>query len=255
MRKIKQIVIALGVTSLLLGPVGMILPGAEMDAAFAKGGNDGGNGGGNGGNDGNGNGGGKSTKSANVGGEKAAKAPKATKVAKAEKAADAVEETVVAKNAHGLLASELKGLNAVHANPNALLHASPNSQVGRIAAYRDAALATINSAQGIDDAQAALDEFDATGSGRTIAEIEADLGRFDPTDADFDSVAYDELGAELSNAIEREADRVVLADALTAAQDAAATAGATEADALLAAAKGRTLSPEAVAYIRAQLNL
>ena len=51
-------------------------------------------------------------------------------------------KTTGSNNGNGALASELKGMNAVHANPNALKNADPNSQVGKIAAYQNAALAT-----------------------------------------------------------------------------------------------------------------
>ncbi len=41
-------------------------------------------------------------------------------------------------NGRGAIASELKGLNAAHANINGLMNANPNSQVGQIYAYQQA---------------------------------------------------------------------------------------------------------------------
>src|SRR5215472_16824016 len=52
-------------------------------------------------------------------------------------------------------ASDLGALNAAHASPQALAHANPNSRVGRIAAYKNAALAAKAADQAVTDAQAA----------------------------------------------------------------------------------------------------
>ena len=64
----------------------------------------------------------------------------------------------------GADASSLGALNAAHASDTALAHASPDSQVGQIAAYKEAALAakaaTADAAaadQAVADAQSALD--------------------------------------------------------------------------------------------------
>lgn len=81
------------------------------DQAFAGSGKSGDHGGGNG------KGGGKDKKTA----------------AAAEDEADVAEEKI--KKAK--LASKLGALNAYHASPNAFKNASPNSRVGRIAAYWD----------------------------------------------------------------------------------------------------------------------
>src|SRR5215475_5581127 len=54
-------------------------------------------------------------------------------------------------------ASELGALNAAHASPQALAHASPNSRVGKIAAYKNAALAAQPADQAVADAQSAVD--------------------------------------------------------------------------------------------------
>lgn len=237
MRSMKPILSVLGVTALLLGPIGLQIPSIGATEAFAGGGN------GNGNSGGNGNGGGKSN----------SKASTATSDTSAEVAP--AEGTRKVKKGHGLLASELKGLNAAHANPNALANASPNSQVGRLATYRNAAVAAAGAQDAIDGAIAALAEFDATNSGRSIADIEADIAALDPTAVDYDPAQLEILGAELSTAQTREADRIILADAVATAEESAGDAADTEAEALLAAANGRTLSPEAIAYLRELLNI
>jgi hypothetical protein len=65
---------------------------------------------------------------------------------------------------HGAEASSLGALNAAHASETALANASPNSRVGKIAAYKDAELAAKAAAadaaaadQAVADAQEALD--------------------------------------------------------------------------------------------------
>ena len=166
---------------------------------------------------------------------------------------------------HGL-ASELKGLNAVKANANALEHANPNSQVGRIAAYRDAALATAEVAGALADAEAVRDALPVPA--RTVAAIDADIVAIDaaiglldtasPTyDADLAALQADRvlIVDELDLTVAQNlaiADAQVLVDAAAANLDAAQ---GLEDDALLTASNGRTLSDEAIAYIRAVLGL
>ncbi len=146
------------------------------------------------------------------------------------------------------LASELKGLNAVKANPNALNHANPNSQVGRIAAYRDAATATINDQTALTDAQAALAALAVPGRG--VEAVAADIAALDPLAANY---------AEALAALQAERDAAqTYADAQAAVDLASnALAGAAEAEhaALLTASNGRELSDAAIAYIRSVLNL
>jgi len=77
------------------------------------------------------------------------------------------------KNNHGAIASALGALNAAHANENALLNASPNSRVGMIAAYRDAAVITneLSAVAALLAGELAL----LTPPPRLIADIEADI--------------------------------------------------------------------------------
>ena len=170
---------------------------------------------------------------------------------------------------NGVLASELKGLNAVKANPNALEHASPNSQVGRIATYRDAALATAGVATILADAQADLALLPVPD--RTVGEINDDIAAtdiaiaavllLDPADP-INIAALAALQADrtlLVGEVELTvAQNLAIADAQavvdTAADNLDAAQGL-EDDALLVASNGRTLSDEAIAYIRATLGL
>lgn len=247
MTRVKSVVSVLGLSALILGPLAPLVPFVGAESAYAKGGNGGGNGNGN-------------------GGASHASAGKAS----------------AGQASHGKLASELKGLNAVHASATALANASPNSQVGRIAAYRAAALAgqaanedlaaaqeDLASAQdALAGAEAALKELQDGYTGRTTAEVDAEIAGLDPAASDYQS-RLDALNAEKAAAAEFEAEQAArqaaVTDAQTAAADAetaaaaaevaAATAAATEEDALLDASNGRVLSPEAIEYVRTHLGL
>lgn len=277
MKLTRTIALMLGVSALVLGPFGASLPGIGADAAFAKNNGGGGNGGGKGG--GNAGGAGKSAdRAVGNGNAKAAKAATASgKVRSAN-----LDGTTAPKNGHGALASELKGLNAVHANANALANASPNSQVGRIALYRDAALETITAGEALADAetalsdaeaalsqkQAELDALNESHAGRSLAEIDAEIAGLDPAAVDFQS-HLDALDAErvaaadfesrqdgLEGAVaEATADLEAAGTAISDAETALADTEAAESDALLSAANGRVLSDTAVDYVRDQLGL
>lgn len=213
----------------LLGSVAIVAAVSMPDVAYAKSGND--NGGGKG------NGGGKSDK-AGGGNNKADKksggsAEKTTKVKKAKKAtAKAVvePEVVVKPKKKDILAelgvhpSELGALNAAHANPNALANASPNSRVGRIAAYRDSVLAGGELEGTLAEKVAALGELSAPS--RTSGDVQTELALA----AEETATAADEvtrLEADLAAAggtdAAIEAELGAARSALTAAQTAEST--------------------------------
>lgn len=240
---------ALALASLIAGPLPALVAPDSFDAACAKG-NGGGKGGGGGGGGGKGNG-----RSAGKG--------------KPEKAANAaVDDEGVTKNNHGLLASELKGLNAAHASATAFANAAPDSQIGRIAAYQEAALATDAAGEhltkAIEDlaaAEGALQALNDGYTGRTTEEIDADIAGLDPSAPDY-AEKLDALNAERAAAAEFEAEQDALEKAVADASDAVAdaetavdTAALAEADALNSASGGRILSPKALDYFRGLLDL
>jgi len=118
----------------LVGPKGPL----SYDQAFAGPGKSGDHGGGNG----NGNGGGKSKN-------------KASASADEEDEEDEDEDA----NAKGKLASKLGALNAYHASPNAFKNASPNSRVGKIAAYYEALKAADEDGEVTEEEQTGLDDL------------------------------------------------------------------------------------------------
>ncbi|MDP4032958.1 MAG: hypothetical protein Q8P60_08940 [Pseudorhodobacter sp.] len=180
------------------------------------------------------------------------------------------------------MASELKGLNAYHASAQAAANAAPNSQVGRIETYRVSAGAALVAAEtaataaaaaaAAGEAQALLETelaaLNAGYAGRSSDQITAALAALDPASPTYAADVF-ALEAELAAAATQEAAIAALeAEILTAQAEAAASLAAeaaaaaalaaaqeAEAAALLAAANGRTLSPEALAFLRAQLAL
>ncbi|MBI1172418.1 hypothetical protein GC209_13550 [bacterium] len=156
--------------------------------------------------------------------------------------------TSTSHKGNGALASELKGLNAVKANPNALQNAAPNSQVGRIATYRNAALATISASDRLAAAQATLAALEPPS--RSVTAIDADIAALDPTSATYQQDLAN-LQAERANAVAY-ADAVA---AVTTAQTDLTQANRKEHRALLAASDGRKLSPAAIDYVRQVLGL
>lgn len=158
----------------------------------------------------------------------------------------------------GALASELGGLNAANASPQALANAAPNSQVGRIATYRDASLAAAESGEAYAALEAELNEeilaLEAQLDGRTSEELEAQLATLmDDEEATDEEIAA--LQAELDEVRALEDSVIALDEELAeAGQEYFALIDSAE-DALLAASNGQTLSPEARAELHSLLGL
>lgn len=222
----------LGLVTLALGPIpSALLPMAGLDVAYAESGKSNGNGK----SDSNS----KSNSSESRG--NSANASNGNSGGRTDKA-------TTGELSKGDLASELKGLNAVMANPNALEHAAPGSQVGRIAAYKDAAELTIAAESAQDAAEAALAQLEVPA--RETDEIDAVIAALDP-----EAEGYE---AELAALQAERAAAETYEDALVAVTEAAEQvdeAAEDEKAALLTASDGRELSDEAIAYIRAVLNL
>jgi type II secretory pathway component HofQ len=134
------------------------------------------NGNGNGGGHGNGNGNGHGNGNAN-GHDKTANA-KSGGSNDSDDDADVEDDDTAS-------ASELGSLNAAHASPTALANASPNSRVGKIAAYKEAALDAMANDPTVADAQADLDAAKAAAVADSVvtadeqAQIDALEGELD----------------------------------------------------------------------------
>ena len=117
-------------------------------------------------------------------------------------------------------------------------------------------------------AETALSDLDSSYSGRSTADIDADIAALDPAATDYQD-QLDNLTAERTAAADYETQRATLeADvasatdavtdaeiAVTDAETAATDAAATEEEALLSASNGRELSDPALDYLRDQLGL
>lgn len=121
-------------------------------------------------------------------------------------------------NGRGAVARELRGMNAAHANQNALENASQNSQVGKLYIYQQA---EIVSAAAADELEAAQAEYDRL-IGLTEEQIEEE----------FPDGGYEDAVTQAA---------IDLEDAETTAETAADSAN----DALLVASGGRTISDAA----------
>lgn len=179
-----QMLKACSLSVALLGSVAVVAAVSMPDVAYAKSGNDNGGGNGNAGGNGNGNGGGNSDKSGGGNG----KADKADKKSGGDSAKSKAKEKAKAKvkakakpkkkdlaEELGVHPSELGALNAAHANENALKNASPNSRVGKIAAYRDAVVAGELLVEELATKKAALDLLDPPERSSDLVKIDLDI--------------------------------------------------------------------------------
>jgi hypothetical protein len=141
----------------------------------------------------------------------------------------------VAGENHGAEASSLGALNAAHASDTALANASPNSRVGKIAAYKEAELAAKATAEAAAEAEAVntagKDAFDA-------ADLNDD-GVLD--DAEKAAMTTDQQAA--IEAADTNADGVI-DDSDVADAQAAAEAAQDEADAALVNAANKDITDE-----------
>jgi hypothetical protein len=260
--RIRNGALACAVAALALAPAAIVFTAATGGAAFAKGEGGGGNGGGNGnggGSDGQGQSGksyssndggisaGKSASAPGKSGDRSAKAAPAARSSKDAKAGDAIK--------NGAVASELKGLNAAHANLQAYANAAPNSQVGRIAAYREAYLAFEETkAEHLEQEAAylaALAEFAPEDTSK--ADLAAALEALQGLDDNGAPVTEDDVIAALQ-AINPDASEDEIADALAALDGAVEADNDLEgldaelAEALAAASNGVELVPGTPAW-------
>src|SRR6185312_7502641 len=132
-------------------------------------------------------------------------------------------------------ASDLGALNAAHASETALAHASPNSRVGKIAAYKEAELTAKAAAAAAADAEA----VQAAGQ-----------GAFDAADLNHDGILDDAEKAAMTPdqqaavaAADTNGDGVIDASD-TAAVEAAAQQAQDDADAALVNASNKDITDE-----------
>ena len=196
------------------------------------------------------------------------KATKATAAAPDVKSAEEEEvEVAFEVDNPGKFASELKGLNAYHASAQAWQNASPNSRVGRIAAYREAALATTENGRLAEEAAAAVSEKEDIRDGiqqeisdldtdyeAKNAALDAEIDALDPEAEDYDAQVA-ALEAERPSATEYEAQKTALEGQLATAEEDLSASEAELADAEEAAGTAAQTEDEALAYFRDKIGL
>lgn len=113
-----------------------------------------------------------------------------------------------AQAGNGATASSLGALNAAHASPSAFLHASTNSRVGRIRAYREQAI----------EAAALADAAEAAGMVAAEAQAAIDQANDDLANGVIDQPTYDAIVEQAQADID--ASATALADAEAAEAEA-----------------------------------
>lgn len=132
----------------------------------------------------------------------------------------------------GALASELKGLNAAHASPQALANASPDSMPGKLAAFKNEYESVYDATVAFNDATAALESYPAFS-----------------TEFEEGTIEYDDALALY------EADRGVLETAVVDAEATLNEVGDGYTESYAALTGGVQLSPEAEAELMRLLGL
>ena len=246
------------------------------DAALANPGKGGGNAGGNGPGNGGGNGGGHSLSGTSD--STAGSNSTSSQSGHSGQSAKSENGSKIGGSNQGSIHSELKGLNAAHASLTALNNAAPNSQVGRIATYRNAALATDAQATTLAASVKAYNDYVGSYTGPTAAELQTQIdaanganaavqGQIDALDPTSSTYAADKanleaqmtdttsLTSDLQQAQTYEANLSTLQQAVTTDQTTYNTDLATEQQSLSTASGGRTLSEPALAELRSELGL
>ena len=149
---------------------------------------------------------------------------------------------------------KLRNLNASNAAAAAFANASPNSNVGKIATYQEAAADYYGLREDLIDGRRDLRALDDSYDGRSSEEIQADIDDLDESADDYEK-QLEELEAELEDAETYETARDELVDDLkdlkTDTYDALETAEA----AFYEASKGWLLTKDALAELHSNLGL
>lgn len=230
---LKSTAFALGLASLALTPIAQVLPVTSgFGAAFADNGK------------GHGKGHDKHAKSAKHEKKGHGKAKGHAKKVVVPVIYDDLDEVI----RQGDLASHLKGLNAIRANPQAMENAAPDSQVGRIVAYRDAVEGSKELSDRLAAASARLSTLERPTY--SVAQVDLAISKLDPADP-----RYQEKLVMLEDYRVKAATYEEASAEVTAARLALVEANRLEEDRLYTASGGTILSPTELDYLRAVLGL
>jgi chromosome segregation ATPase len=150
--------------------------------------------------------------------------------------------------------AKLRNLNASKAALQAFANASPNSNVGKIAIYQDAAAEYYGLRDDLGDARRDLRELDESYDGRTTEEILDDIADLEPSDPEYEAT-LDELQAELTEAEEFEEAFDEQAGTIRTLRRQTLIASKEAETAFYEASKGQILTPGALAELHGNLGL
>jgi hypothetical protein len=149
---------------------------------------------------------------------------------------------------------KLRNLNASKAASAALANASPNSNVGRIAAYQAAAEDYYGLRDNLSEARQYLRGYDESYDGRSSEDVLDAISALDAAEPAYDA-RLAELEQELAEAERFEEGRDPLADAVRELRRDSLIAGKKAESAFYAASRGTILSLSALAELNANLGL
>ncbi len=150
--------------------------------------------------------------------------------------------------------NKLKNLNASNAAAQAFQNASPNSNVGKIATYQEAAVDYYALRDDLTDARRELNELNESYDGRPSEDIVDDIEALDPADPDYDADRQ-ALADELGEASEFEDARAELADDVRIVRRETLFASKEAEGAFYQASKGTVLTSEALTEFHTKLGL
>jgi hypothetical protein len=151
--------------------------------------------------------------------------------------------------------NNLKNLNASNAAAQAFQNASPNSNVGKIATYQEAAVDYYALRGDLTDARRELNELNESYDGRPSEDIvDDDIEALDPADPDYDADRQ-ALADELGEASEFEDARAELADDVRDVRRETLFASKEAEGAFYQASKGAVLTSEALTEFHTKLGL
>lgn len=149
-----------------------------------------------------------------------------------------------------MVASQLKALNAYHANPQAFAHASKSSMIGKLATYRDAVLAAQTAQAAVTSTSQALSQAQAA-----VTATEQQIAALKDQTAPLTTEQQTELSTLTTQLSQQQQDVQTAQQAYDAAVAAAQTATQTQSQALSTVSNNRDLSPQAIATLNEGLGL
>lgn len=149
---------------------------------------------------------------------------------------------------------KLRNLNAAKASPVAFLNASPNSNVGKIAAYQESAQDYYDDRERLQRRKARLERLEESYDGRSSDDVLDDIEALDPESDTYEGDLA-ELEKELDEAETFEADRRKLQKGVITAKRDVVESGKQAEEDFFDASKGREVTPKVLSQLNRILGL